>query len=681
MADDYVAATQEIFSDLIKKPKLQDKYLRKPPFRFIHDIVMNTMKATGFPEGLYQGPELIGKGIKDKQSKISWLNKLIQCLESVTSESITVDPTKIVAGMEPECTNQMLQIFGSIAIDVVNGQLSMSQILENMNSGSSINKENDDGDPEADESGTGDSTKRSQQTQPDPSDGPPLSNSSHSTKSVKSPPTEPPPPSSTNHENKEQWLLDTQRTLGALIQRPRLLDKLLRRPPFRFLFDVIRSLIKATGFPLQFLDESSDITNADMKDAKFKFVFLSKLIVIASAVSNEDLSFIDPKQIIAGRHPEATNILLTRLAEAATATLDVDAIQKRIASIKQQQRDRKQKEQKEKEQKEREQKEEREKAQRQKDSKKMKSKKESQSRPTHRADTARKNAPIMPKLELEQLSNSTKPNPVKPVPLKLTETQNQNDDSSSNAQSQPFQAIQKLQRPRTARRAPPKLKSNVVEEDKGSELKNAVIIMDDAENEEYGGDGDDDAELEAMKETKEDSELQRLGFIDRIDDDRERSERVQGVDELENGADGDHGKLVRDILDAQSGIKLDSMKLGTHRKDSAKSMERMESMREMIQTLCQTCLPLGKCIDMVFQDVEGINTELMKWKQQIAANESKLSVERKETQRVLAPFDEKLKEIENEIKRQNQMILEKKAVLLRNEAKTSDIIRKRLLNE
>ena len=64
MADDYVVATRDVFRDLIKKPKLQEKYLRKPPFRFIHDIVMNTMKATGFPNGLYQGPELNGKTIK-----------------------------------------------------------------------------------------------------------------------------------------------------------------------------------------------------------------------------------------------------------------------------------------------------------------------------------------------------------------------------------------------------------------------------------------------------------------------------------------------------------------------------------------------------------------------------------------------------------------------------------------
>lgn len=644
---------------------------------------------------------------QDKQSKISWLNKLIECLESVTSESITADPNKIVAGIEPEFTNQMLQTFGSIAIDVANGELTMSQILENMSSETNTaGQPTDDGphgenrenqhNQQNEEVHSNQTNNARQQEQPTttPQDTHesnhrerPHSQRNSQKNSQKASPSKPPTKNEPNEpsEDKEQWLLDTQRTLGALIQRPRLLDKLLRRPPFRFLFDIVQSLIKSTGFPLQFLDETTDITNADMKDLKFKFYFLSKLIVIASAATNEDLSSIDPKQIIAGRNPEGTNILLTRLAEAATSDLDVDAIKKRMVTISQQQKEKVKKQKKQKEKVE------------PKKEPKRESNQSAKSRSTHRessggTNTARKNAPIMPKLELEQLqkpqnkpmsskppkpSNSTKPvksGPVRPTPVNMPET-------DTSVQPPPFQAIQKLQRPRTARRAPPKLQSNVVEEEKGSELKNAVIIMDDTVN---GGNEDNedvDADLEQTKETKEDSDLQRLGFIDPHDLDRERSERVQGVEALENAADGDHGKLVRDILDAQSGIKIDNMKLGTHRKDSAKSVERMENMKEMIQTLCQTCLPLGKCIDLVFQDVEAINTEMMKWKQQIATNQAKLTQEKEQTANLLAPLHRKLKDIERQIKQQNQMILEKKAVLLRNEEKTSEIIRKRLLNE
>ena len=69
MAEDYVTTTQEMFSNLIKKPKLLDKYLKKPPFRFIHDIVMNTMKSTGCPEGLFGEHELNGKTIKVEKAR------------------------------------------------------------------------------------------------------------------------------------------------------------------------------------------------------------------------------------------------------------------------------------------------------------------------------------------------------------------------------------------------------------------------------------------------------------------------------------------------------------------------------------------------------------------------------------------------------------------------------------
>eukprot|EP00106_Octopus_bimaculoides_P010979 XP_014778421.1 PREDICTED: TRAF3-interacting protein 1-like [Octopus bimaculoides] len=40
----------------------------------------------------------------------------------------------------------------------------------------------------------------------------------------------------------------TQDTLGKIIVRPPLTDKLLAKPPFRFLHDIITSVIKSTGF-------------------------------------------------------------------------------------------------------------------------------------------------------------------------------------------------------------------------------------------------------------------------------------------------------------------------------------------------------------------------------------------------------------------------------------------------
>jgi TRAF3-interacting protein 1 len=37
---------------VIQRPKMTEKLLTKPPFRFLHDIVSNCSKATGFPSAV-----------------------------------------------------------------------------------------------------------------------------------------------------------------------------------------------------------------------------------------------------------------------------------------------------------------------------------------------------------------------------------------------------------------------------------------------------------------------------------------------------------------------------------------------------------------------------------------------------------------------------------------------------
>lgn len=75
--DEVIQNTQKILAGYIKKPPLTDKLLRKPPFRFLHDIVTNIIKETGFLKGLYSQRELVSENVKDKDDKIAFLNKLI----------------------------------------------------------------------------------------------------------------------------------------------------------------------------------------------------------------------------------------------------------------------------------------------------------------------------------------------------------------------------------------------------------------------------------------------------------------------------------------------------------------------------------------------------------------------------------------------------------------------------
>ena len=55
---------------MLKKPEMKEKLLKKPPFRFIHDIVRFLIKSTGFPEGLYTEEESDSKNIKDTKGYV-----------------------------------------------------------------------------------------------------------------------------------------------------------------------------------------------------------------------------------------------------------------------------------------------------------------------------------------------------------------------------------------------------------------------------------------------------------------------------------------------------------------------------------------------------------------------------------------------------------------------------------
>lgn len=64
MAEAYIAETQRVLGNVIKKPKLVDKLLSKPPFRFIHDITKNVIAETGYLEGVFTEDELNADNIQ-----------------------------------------------------------------------------------------------------------------------------------------------------------------------------------------------------------------------------------------------------------------------------------------------------------------------------------------------------------------------------------------------------------------------------------------------------------------------------------------------------------------------------------------------------------------------------------------------------------------------------------------
>ncbi|XP_063387379.1 TRAF3-interacting protein 1-like [Cydia fagiglandana] len=109
-----IKSTQTSLGKYVKRPPLSDKLLKKPPFRFLHDIITTVLKTTGFFKGLFEEDELVSDNVKDRESKILFLNKVISVVGLASGKPLSVKPSKVVAGQEPDKTNELLQCLAQV---------------------------------------------------------------------------------------------------------------------------------------------------------------------------------------------------------------------------------------------------------------------------------------------------------------------------------------------------------------------------------------------------------------------------------------------------------------------------------------------------------------------------------------------------------------------------------------
>ncbi|XP_061235166.1 TRAF3-interacting protein 1 isoform X6 [Neopsephotus bourkii] len=129
MNEAVVQRTQESLGRVIRKPPLTDRLLSKPPFRYLHDVITEVIRVTGFMKGLYTDFELKSDNVKDKDAKISFLQKAIDAVVMVTGEPLSVKPARVVAGHEPEKTNEFLQAIGKCCLNKLSSDAAVKRIL------------------------------------------------------------------------------------------------------------------------------------------------------------------------------------------------------------------------------------------------------------------------------------------------------------------------------------------------------------------------------------------------------------------------------------------------------------------------------------------------------------------------------------------------------------------------
>lgn len=113
-----IEEAMRVLQPMFARPKLRSRLLSKPPFRFIHDIVIAIIQATKFPASiLFTEVELESSTFKNnKEAKITFLEKLIAFVNASRSElPIDVESRHIVAGARPTSTVNLLIAFGELA--------------------------------------------------------------------------------------------------------------------------------------------------------------------------------------------------------------------------------------------------------------------------------------------------------------------------------------------------------------------------------------------------------------------------------------------------------------------------------------------------------------------------------------------------------------------------------------
>ena len=241
------------------------------------------MTATGFPKNYFTAHELGSKNLKDKTSKVAFLNKLIYLVSVCHGSEINVRPSKIVAGSEPLNTNMLLTLFGRAA---VSPNIDHVAVIKHCQFGgkigdlSSMKKAVPPVQSKEEEKVEDEGKQNLQKESDNPKNvddlkNPILETTESNDEKVES--SSPPRQLSEQRNTSESEMIhidepkrsDTMDSLRQMIQqcnddpmitrqmteqivtKPKCTEKLLKKPPFRFLHDLFMAINKATNLGLE----------------------------------------------------------------------------------------------------------------------------------------------------------------------------------------------------------------------------------------------------------------------------------------------------------------------------------------------------------------------------------------------------------------------------------------------
>eukprot|EP00607_Mallomonas_marina_P006036 CAMPEP_0182430452 /NCGR_PEP_ID=MMETSP1167-20130531/40725_1 /TAXON_ID=2988 /ORGANISM="Mallomonas Sp, Strain CCMP3275" /LENGTH=658 /DNA_ID=CAMNT_0024615565 /DNA_START=91 /DNA_END=2067 /DNA_ORIENTATION=- len=650
---------------LIQKPKMQDKLLSKPPFRFLHDTISAVIKTTSFANGLYDADESDSSKVSEKAQKIAYLEKIINVVGICKGAPVDVRAAKIVAGLEPENTNMLLSALADCASSG-DGADAVRRVLGGEVAGASASKQDQsprgkqskqeskgevkESKPSRRESksDTGDSKTVEIEDVKRSEDDPVLAERGRSRGGTRGVAREKPavdgnglsgmiarPPGlDAEIEGCDGNWETTKNLLGPIITKPKLTEKLLSKPPFRFLHDLFMEIINATKFGAG-LYTPDEMISGNVSEKSQKIEFLDKMTKLVGIQLN---TLIEAKaaKIVAGLEPEKTNILLQLLAigvknmpdttNAVRAVLTgEDSLPSVAVAV---------------------------------ESKPAPSRSSKQT-----DDSARAEAKSMREDDMA-------------APAKGQVDEDKKEEENKEEGEGDGEAKRSM-RPTTARRRPPKIKEaakEVTAKESAAVAKKAEGIMIDGQN-----DDDDD---DVIPEEKRLADLTASSKIPLDGEAEPQSKLVKDI--MSRQAEQEAARTAQEEDKPEekgTGIRLGRLrKTGNEKRGGGAAPVSLgsgdiEKLRKTVQILVQHTGPLGSCMDYIQEDISIMKTELDRWESECKRFEADIENENAKTASILKPLTMELSDLEKQVEEQHSKISSTKASISRNQERIQQNLR------
>ncbi|XP_069839217.1 TRAF3-interacting protein 1 [Dendropsophus ebraccatus] len=658
-----VRRTQESLGKVIRKPPLTEKLLGKPPFRYLHDILSEVIRTTGFLKGLYTESELRSDNVKDKDAKISFLQKAIDVVTLVSGEPLAVKPARIVAGHEPDKTNEFLQAIGKCCLNKLSSDDSVKRILSGEkvdlkgkppSSSKSQDKENREAKDEE---------RRSHREKEDKRETEIRERSGSRDRKDRQPKEE----EKKERERRKERERNGETERDGLREGEKNEKEKNKVRESRSESDKERSKDKSEREKGRERERRSEGSHGKEKDRTREKV---------RERDRDQERNLDKEKDSEHRSRDRDSDHGDRSRDREqdkTRTRDRDKERKRERDSERERRKERggdtnhHTEREEKPQDE-------ERTERKHKASEESTRKTSEVSGEEKLIADKEKPPVQSKTSRPSASKLRERRPAKPAGEGETAsdeeggaTELQNSDNHDVAETN-IAAQRKIPRPGSARPAPPRVRrqasAEVVIPERVSSGKGVSNVIVDKRKDD--GD-DDDNEFVVEEASPQLSEMPKMEL----------------EPELDLPGDEKHGSLVKKILETKKdyesrndGISKDKLLLTDAGRKKEKDLvtKEIEKLRGSIQVLCRSALPLGKMMDYIQEDMDTMKNELQMWRTENRQHAEVLLREQSVTDTAVDPLKAELAELEQLIKEQRDKICTVKGNILRNEEKIQKMV-------